>query len=96
MVWLERGDDAVGLSHILRAGRIDDFARRDVPLADIPGLAVRAVTTGTAIGRVGRDGTLYQVDVTGGRRVQVVVVVGSNGFIVSAYPPNSSTKIRPL
>ena len=52
VVWLERGDGRAGLSHILRAGRIRDFARCGVAYAEIPGLAVRAVTHGN----LARDG----------------------------------------
>jgi hypothetical protein len=86
VVWLERGDDRSGLSHILRSGRIGDFARRGVAYADIPGLAVRAVTQGRWLGQV-RDGAdAYDVDLGGGRSTSVVVVVGSNGYIVTVRP----------
>jgi hypothetical protein len=86
VVWLERGDGRAGLSHILRAGRIGDFARCGVPYSEIPGLAVRAVIRGTWLGRVRDGGDAYDVDLGGGRSVKVVVAVGSNGYIVSAYP----------
>jgi filamentous hemagglutinin len=95
VVWLERGDERSGLSHILRAERIADFLRRGVTPADVPGLAVRAVTAGTPVGRVGHDGTIYEVEISGGRREKVVVVIGSNGYIVSAYPLRPTTKIKP-
>jgi hypothetical protein len=85
-VWLERGDDRSGLSHILRAGRIGDFARRGVAYADIPGLALRAVTQGRPLGQVRDGGVAYDVDLGGGRHTPVVVVVGSNGYIVTARP----------
>jgi hypothetical protein len=86
VVWLERGDDRAGLSHILRAGRIGDFFRRGVAYADIPGLPVRAVTQGTWLGRVRDGGDAYDVDLGGGRSAPVVVVVGSNGYVVTARP----------
>jgi WXG100 family type VII secretion target len=86
VVWLERGDDRSGLSHILRAGRIGDFARRGVAYADIPGLALRAVTQGRPLGQVRDGGVAYDVDLGGGRHTPVVVVVGSNGYIVTARP----------
>ena len=50
VVWLERGDGRAGLSHILRAGRIREFTECGVAYAEIPGLAVRAVTHGTRLG----------------------------------------------
>ena len=92
VVWLERGDDRSGLSHILRAGRIRDFARRGVAYADIPRLAVRAATHGTWLGQVREGGDAYDVDLGGGRSVKVVVVVGSNGYIVSAFPLSARTE----
>lgn len=92
VVWLERGDGRSGLSHILRAGRIRDFARRGVAYADIPRLAVRAATHGTWLGQVREGGDAYDVDLGGGRSVKVVVVVGSNGYIVSAYPLGARTE----
>ena len=86
VVWLERGDDRAGLSHILRAGRIRDLTDCGVAYTEIPGLAVRAMTHGIRLGTVRNGGEAYNVDLGGGRRVKVVVVIGSNGYIVSAYP----------
>ncbi len=86
VVWLERGDDRAGLSHILRAGRIRGFTDCGVAYAEIPGLAIRALTHGTRLGTVRNGGEAYEVDLGGGRSVKVVVVIGSNGYIVSAYP----------
>lgn len=90
VVWLERGDGRTGLSHLLRAERIARFADVGVAPTDIPGLAVRAILEGRPIGRKGRDGTIYDVDIGGGRRRDIVVVVGSNGYIITAYPVRSS------
>jgi hypothetical protein len=89
VVWLERGDGRTGLSHLLRAERIADFVAVGVAPADVPGLAVRAILEGVPTGRSGRDGTVYDVDIGGGRHRDVVVVVGSNGYIVTAYPVGS-------
>ncbi|MDF3049597.1 MAG: hypothetical protein K0R87_1235 [Pseudonocardia sp.] len=95
VVWLERGDGNSGLSHILRAGRIANFADRGVPLPDIPGLALRAVTEGTQLGRVREGGVAYEVALSDGRRTPVVVVVGSNGYIVTARPLGSEDQVTP-
>lgn len=86
VVWLERGSERSGLRHILRAERIDDFVREGVDPTEIPALAIRAVVAGRPVGPVGRGATAYEVDLGDGRRVTVAVVVGSNGYIVSAYP----------
>ena len=47
------------------------------------------------MGRVGKDGVAYEIEVAG-RRQEVVVVVGSNGFIVTAYPLQDGERLRPL
>lgn len=86
IVWIERGNEKAGLAHILRARRLRDFMSRGVAPTDVPGIAVRAVTDGVALGRVGRDGVVCDVDVGGGRREKIVAIVASNGFIVTAYP----------
>ena len=89
VVWLERGDGRTGLSHLLRAERIADFVAVGVAPADIPGLAVRAILEGVPTGRSGRDGTVYDVDIGGGRHRDIIVVVAPNGYIVTAYPAGS-------
>jgi WXG100 family type VII secretion target len=89
VVWLERGDGRTGLSHLLRAERIADFVAVGVAPTDIPGLAVRAILEGVPTGRSGRDGTIYDVDIGGGRHRDIVVVVGPNGYVVTAYPVGS-------
>jgi hypothetical protein len=90
VVWLERGDGRTGLSHLLRAERIARFVEVGVAPTDIPGLAVRAILEGRPVGRKGRDGTIYDVDVGGSRHRDIVVVVGANGYIITAYPVRSS------
>jgi WXG100 family type VII secretion target len=90
VVWLERGDASSGLSHLLLAERIARFVEVGVAPTDIPGLAVRAILEGRPVGRKGRDGTIYDVDIGGGRHRHVVVVVGSNGYLITAYPVRSS------
>lgn len=96
IIWIERGNGAAGLSHILRAERIRDFTNKGVAPTDIPGIAVRAVTEGTPLGRVRRGGVAYDVDVGNGRREKIVVVVGSNGYIVTARPMSRDEKLQPL
>ncbi|MFC4948354.1 WXG100 family type VII secretion target [Pseudonocardia sp. GCM10023141] len=96
IVWIERGNGMAGLSHILRAGRIRDFLNIGVSPTDVPRLAIKAVMDGMPLGQVGKDGVAYDVDIGGGRRAMIVVIVGSNGFVVSAYPAGKQTKIVPF
>jgi len=49
------------------------------------------VVVGSNGDRIGR-GDAYDVDLGGGRSVKVVVVVGSNGYIVSAFPLSARTE----
>jgi WXG100 family type VII secretion target len=94
VVWLERGDQRSGLSHILRAGRIANFVDRGIPPSDIPGIALRAVTEGRFVGQVREGGAAYEVGLADGRRSTVVVVVASNGYVVSARPLGSNDEVQ--
>jgi WXG100 family type VII secretion target len=89
VVWLERGDEESGLAHILQPGRIANFADRGVALTDIPGVAMRAVTEGRQLGSVRDGGVAYELDLSSGGSTKVVVVVGSNGYVVTARPLSS-------
>jgi hypothetical protein len=108
-VWIARGNGGAGLQHLLRPERILAFLDRGVAPADVPGLALRAVAQGPPIGRTRRGdaaederlrrqgkepGLVYSVDTGDGRRMNVVVVKGTNGFVVTAYP--YSKRIWPL
>lgn len=92
VVWLERGNGRTGLSHLLRAERLAQFAGRGVAPEEVPTIAVRAITEGTRLGSVRDGGTAYEVPL-GDRRVDVVVVEGSNGYLVTAYPLESRSRI---
>jgi hypothetical protein len=93
IVWLERGDGRSGLSHLLRAERLAQFGDRGVAPEEVPTIAIRAVTEGTRLGPVRDGGVAYEVPL-GDRRVDVVVVEGSNGYLVTAYPLDSRRSIR--
>jgi hypothetical protein len=53
------------------------------------------VTEGTQLGRVREGGVAYEVALSDGRRTSVVVVVGSNGYIVTARPLGSEDQVTP-
>lgn len=96
IIWLQRGDQRSGLGHLLRAERIKNFTDIGVAPADIPGLAVRAVTAGTLLGTIRRDDAVYDVDIGGGQHRRIVVIISDNGYIVSAYPAPRKAKIKPI
>jgi hypothetical protein len=87
IVFLEKGNARAGLQHIVDE-HADDFARKGIPEQDIPDLVTDAVTKGDVVGHQGSRPplrTVYEVDYQG-RRVQVAVSTGRNGFIVGANP----------
>ena len=84
IVWLETGDSESGLAHILKSHG-QDFANKGVPPDEVSSTVIQALKDGKKVG-VKRDGTPIYAATYGGKSWDMVVVVGSNGYIVSAYP----------
>ena len=93
IVWLEVGEteaEAVehdgrpsGLKHILeRHSR--DFSELGISEKEIPSFIQNLILSGTVIGR-DRGGIIYRNSMGEGL-LPIAVVIGSNGYIVSAYP----------
>ena len=87
VVWLERGDGRAGLSHILRAGRIREFTECGVGLRRDP----RPRGPGGDPREPARDEYATVATPTTSTSVAVAASrssssIGSNGYIVSAYP----------
>lgn len=86
LVWLERGNETAGLTHIIKTHGTD-FANKGILQNQIPDYIMTALDSGRIIGYQGR-GTgrpIYEFtyhDVV----QQVAVTTGSNGFIVGANP----------
>jgi hypothetical protein len=83
ITWLERGGSEAGLEHIV-ARHASDFAARGISTAEIPDALMAALNQGTVVGQV-KDGLIYQF-VYNGTVQNVLMVVGSNGYIVTAHP----------
>jgi hypothetical protein len=84
IVWLEKGDPARGLAHIV-GEHGPEFAAHGYSEAEIPNLVRTALQDGEVIGYQGK-GTgrpIYQV-LFGGKMVKIAITVGSNGYIVGA------------
>ncbi len=95
VVWLEKGNSSAGLKHILdgdgkTSGHAEDFQRAfGISRSDIPAHIEKVITNGTVV-----DNKLKPV----GNRMEyertyyyngehyVVTGIGTNGYIVSAYP----------
>ncbi|MCA0404956.1 MAG: filamentous hemagglutinin N-terminal domain-containing protein [Proteobacteria bacterium] len=83
-VWLEKGNAAAGLEHILQRHEAN-FADKGVPASEIPELILNTVRNGVPIGTAGSGGTIYRVNY-GGRSFDINIVIGENGYVVNAYP----------
>jgi len=84
IAWLEVGDVGSGLAHILKRHSAD-FANKQIPPAQVSNIIFRVLQQGKVVGHAG-DGTPIRALMINGNSVRVKVVLGSNGYIVSAYP----------
>ena len=94
-VWLESGSSGAGLKHILDGngntkGHAGDFQKAfGISRADIPAYLEKVITNGKIVEnkikpigkRMGYERTYYY-----NGNYHVVTGIGTNGFIVSAYP----------
>jgi hypothetical protein len=83
IAFLELGNPKSGLAHILER-HVSDFASRGVDPQDIPDLIMTALISGQQVGSV-RSGAIYEVTFKGTVQ-RLLVTVGDNGYIVTAYP----------
>ena len=84
IVWLEKGDSARGLAHIIGEHGAE-FAAHGYSEAEIPDLLRQALQSGKIIGYQGKGAgrPIYEV-MFGGKLVKIAITVGSNGYIVGA------------
>lgn len=88
IVFLEIGNSASGLQHIVNNHR-RDFAGRDISEAEIPDAVMQAVIFGEIIRYQSPTRPIYQV--TFKSKIQLIAVtVGSNGYLVCANPASIS------
>ncbi len=86
VVFLETGNPASGLQHIVLEHGID-FANIGISEAQIPSVVTRAVSEGNIVGYQG-SGTgrpVYEITVNG-QSQRIAITTGSNGYIVGANP----------
>ena len=84
IVWLETGGVKSGLTHILER-HASDFLNKGISAADIPTTIFRALRDGKIVG-CATDGTPLRALTVNGKPLTIKVVIGSNGYIVSAFP----------
>lgn len=84
IIFLERGNFASGLQHIVDNHR-RDFAERDISESEIPDAVMNAVISGKIVGYQSPTRPIYQVTFNGKNQL-IAVTVGSNGYLVCANP----------
>ena len=91
IVWLEQGTESAGFQHILygesdrsgkQDGHLEHFNRIGVGKDEIPAFLRRLVSRHSPVYEKPGQFRLYKID----KEHYVIMVIGSNGFIVSAYP----------
>ena len=102
LMWLETGNEHAGLKHLLQGngktpGHANDFKNAfDVSPAQVPSLIKSIISDGTLVvnrerklanGRIGFE-RVYSVN----GKHYLLIGVGTNGFIVTAYPVEISMK----
>jgi filamentous hemagglutinin len=83
IIFLEEGGELSGLQHILK-NHLTQFLTQGVPAQRIPDLIFHALRYGQYIGQVG-TASVYEVQFLGVLQ-RVAIVVGSNGYVVTAFP----------
>lgn len=91
LIWLEKGNNTVGLKHIINRHKKEFKQVFNVNENEIPIYLNKIITKGKIINtritkRNGKDG--YEKIYFYKGKYYVLVAVGLNGFIVSAYPIN--------
>ncbi|HHT0380204.1 TPA: hypothetical protein ACTW5H_005057 [Raoultella planticola] len=84
IIFLEKGSSKAGLQHIVESHG-SQFAQIGVSEARIPDIVMKAVTDGKIVGYQG-NGTgrpIYETMING-KKYNIAVTVGNNGYIVGA------------
>ncbi len=86
IVWLENGNDSVGLKHIIREHG-SQFNGKGISNTEIPNYILEAIRKGNIVGYQGKKNPrdIYEFTYRG-RKQRVAVQISSNGFIVGANP----------
>ncbi len=82
-IWLETGDENSGLKHILERHQ-KDFETRGISAREIPAFIKKAIEQGEPIEN--RPNSHRQADMLKIEGKQYKIVIGLNGYIVTAYP----------
>lgn len=97
IVWLEEGNSSAGLKHIVERHASDFKEKHGIDEDKIPAHLKHILTDGTleyshTVERKGRSG--YEKLFSHNNQYYLLTGVGSNGFIVSAYPIDESMALK--
>ncbi len=89
LIWFEKGDIDSGLIHILNQHQ-DDFENIGVKAIEVPKYLHDVISKGKIIEtnqKSGRNYIVFQYEEN-----KILMAIGTNGYIVSAYPYNNGGK----
>ena len=87
--WLETGTTESGFQHIMMRHPLSEFADLGVTSErDVSSLIYKVVTNQSSVGKYKADGTVYSC---GGQKY-LNVIIGSNGYVVSAHNVSKDIK----
>jgi hypothetical protein len=91
--WLETGSSSAGFAHLLQDHPVSQFATFNISTeTGVSPLIFDAVSSKNPVGVYHTAGTVYAM---GGNKY-LCVVIGSNGFIVTAHPITSASDIAQI
>ena len=97
LIWLEKGNDNAGLNHILNKHADDFFAKHNVSKENIASHIKEIVTNGNIeYSRLAKRGNREGIEklYSHNGKYYILTGVGTNGFMVSAYPINEKEAIK--
>lgn len=89
MIWLEKGNDSAGLNHILKKHSNDFFEKHNVSRENITNHINEIITKGAVeYSRLKKQGNYIGIEklYLYNGKYYLLTGIGTNGFIVSAYP----------
>lgn len=94
IIWLEKGNEFAGLKHIIERHSDDFFRKHNVDSKDIPNHLKAVLSFGNVeynrlVNKNGKDGYERLYSYEGHYYLQTGI--GTNGFVVSAYPIDEET-----
>ncbi len=97
MIWLEKGNDGVGLKHILIRHADDFHDKHNVSIENIVGHLNNIISNGNVeYSRIIKRGNYAGIEKLYSHKGKYYLLtgIGTNGFIVSAYPINEKEAIK--